>query len=183
MSRICLDLGSLPANSSNFASTPPLAEHLHEITNIAKDGTIPAQPEANWLNPRFNNFRQNVQPGGLFWAPDADIASMVCSDSDELENALDIQIAVKNIGAEVLPAGTTVHLQINKDGMITPLFDTVTTMELLPGEFELLELTIPIPMDAPPLPFEVEAFIDFDEMVNECVEDNNDANASCIVIG
>ncbi|MCA9715301.1 MAG: VCBS repeat-containing protein [Myxococcales bacterium] len=158
-------------------------QHGYYITNIAKDGTIPAQPEANWLNPRFNNFRQNVQPGGLFWAPDADVASMVCSDSDQMENALDIQLAVKNIGAEVLPAGTTVHLDISKDGMLTPLYDTVTTMDLLPGEFELLELTVPLPMNAPPFPFEVIATVDYDEVIDECVEDNNDAQASCIVIG
>ncbi|MCA9657996.1 MAG: putative metal-binding motif-containing protein, partial [Myxococcales bacterium] len=44
-------------------------QHGYYITNISKDGDIPAMPEINWLNDRFNNFRQNVQPGGLFEAP------------------------------------------------------------------------------------------------------------------
>ncbi|MCA9691452.1 MAG: VCBS repeat-containing protein [Myxococcales bacterium] len=158
-------------------------QHGYYVTNILKDGTIPVNAEFNWLNERLNNFRQNVQPGGLFWAPDADLASMVCSTSEMNGGQLDIQLAVKNQGAELLPAGTAVHLDIDKDGMITPLYDTVTSKDLLPGEFELLDLVIPLPMNAPPLPFLVRATIDPDNVVNECIEDNNDGDASCFVIG
>ena len=37
-------------------------QHAYSITNVNDDGTIPAQPKANWLTPGLNNFRSNA-PG------------------------------------------------------------------------------------------------------------------------
>jgi|GEM_PF-777145 len=35
-------------------------QHAYSVTNVNNDGTIPARPASNWLNPKLNNFRSNV---------------------------------------------------------------------------------------------------------------------------
>ena len=37
-------------------------QHAYHVTNINEDGTVPQHEEPNWLNPRLNNYRMNVQP-------------------------------------------------------------------------------------------------------------------------
>ena len=44
-------------------------QHHYHVTNIQEDGSVPWHEEVNWLHPKLNNYRQNVQPGGLFNAP------------------------------------------------------------------------------------------------------------------
>jgi len=134
------------------------------------------------LTDEKNLVRQNVQPGGLFNAPDANVPSMVCGKTQGMENSIDVQVAVKNNGAELLLAGTAIHIELEKDGMILPLLDTATTVDLLPGQFEALDLTIMLPMNAPSPPYVVRAIVDPDNAINECVEDNNSGEASCVVV-
>ena len=138
-------------------------------------------PEENWLNTRFNNFRQNVQPGGLFTAPDGVIPSMICDAKQVMEGLLKVSIVVKNDGAEVMPAGTSVHLELDKDGVITPLLDLVTSKDLQPGQFEILQLEVTLPPDAPELPFNVRAVVDSTLEVDECVEENNATATLCFI--
>ena len=156
-------------------------QHGYYITNITKDGAIPAQPEVNWLNSRFNNFRQNVQPGGLFEAPDAVVPTMICDAKEAMNGSLKASVVVKNNGAEVMPAGTLVHLELDKDGAITPLIDLVTTKDLLPGQIEILAVDIVLPPDAPELPYLLRAVADSDAKVNVCVEDNNGNETICFL--
>ena len=44
-------------------------QHAYHVTNIEEDGTVPMTPRVNWQEPGLNNFRQNVQGGSLFNAP------------------------------------------------------------------------------------------------------------------
>src|SRR5258708_8935220 len=46
-------------------------EHTYHVTNVNDDATIPTKEAANWKTKGLNNFRQNVQPKGLFDAPNA----------------------------------------------------------------------------------------------------------------
>ncbi len=156
-------------------------QHGYYITNISKDGEIPAMPEANWLNTRFNNFRQNVQPGGLFTAPDGIIPTMICDAKAVMEGQLKVSVVVKNDGAEVMLAGTTVHLELDKDGMITSLTDLVTSKDLQPGQIEILQVEVTLPPDAPELPFNVRAIVDSLLEVDECIEDNNATQTLCFI--
>lgn len=160
-----------------------LAPRVHHITNIGKDGDISSPQEANWLNARFNNFRQNVQPGGLFNAPDATVVGLLCDSSQVAMMQLKVSVVIKNTGAFEIPQGTPVHVELDKDGMITPLVDTATDSLLLPGQFEILDLDIPLPVDAPALPYTIRAIVDPDNVVDECVEDNNAAGGECFVPG
>lgn len=45
-------------------------QHNYHVTNIEEDGTVPTVEPTNWTTPGLNNFRQNVQPGSQFAAPD-----------------------------------------------------------------------------------------------------------------
>lgn len=73
--------------------------------------------------------------------------------------------------------------EIDKEGVVTPLLDTATSDLLLPGQFEVLDLYVALPMPAPELPFVVRATIDPDGAVDECVEDNNAGASDCIIPG
>ncbi len=44
-------------------------QYEYHVTNINEDGSVPVQEEANWLSLRLNNYRQNVQPEGIFNVP------------------------------------------------------------------------------------------------------------------
>lgn len=158
-------------------------QHAYHITNITKDGGIPAMEEANWLNERFNNFRQNVQPGGLFYAPDATVVGLICDESMVAQNKLVLSIVVKNEGAVPLEAGTPVKVELDKDGMVTPLVDTATNKKLLPGQFEILDLEVGLPVDAPGLPYTIVVTVDPGNVVDECKEDNNVGSGDCFVPG
>jgi hypothetical protein len=158
-------------------------QHGYYITNITKDGTIPALPEKNWLNTRFNNFRQNVQPGGLFYAPDATVVGLICDEGMVGQGKLVLSIVVKNDGALPIEAGTPVKLEIDKDGVLTPLATTATNKKLLPGQSEVLDLEVALPMDAPGLPYDIKATIDPDNTVDECIEDNNSSAGGCAIPG
>jgi hypothetical protein len=156
-------------------------QHGYYITNISKDGAVPAAAEKNWLNDRFNNFRQNVQPGGLFEAPDAVIPALIC-DATAAPGSLKISVVAKNDGAEVLPAATKVRLELVEDGEASPLIDLLTSKALLPGQFELMGVTVELPKGVE-LPVTLRATIDSDGFVDECKEENNVTEAACFLPG
>ena len=145
--------------------------------------------EVNWLNERYNNFRQNVQPDGLFAAPDAVLAGNICTPS-ETDDGWEVQLSVlvRNDGALSIPAGTDVAILLD-DGMSTTLLlETQTSIALAPGQFEVLSLTVPLPADVAP-PVTIQAIVDPSSMdspngdMNECNEDNNLADTLCAVPG
>jgi len=124
-----------------------------------------------------------VQPGGLFNAPDATIVGLLC-DADGVDMMqLKVSVVVKNTGALEIPMLTPVHVELDKDGVITPLVDTATNTLLLPGQFEVLDLDIPLPVDAPALPYTIRAIVDPGNVVDECVEDNNAGGGECFIPG
>lgn len=171
-------------NADNWVRTRRVwNQHGYYITNITEDGDVPAVPETNWLNERFNNFRQNVQPDGLFHAPNAVVAGSLCGLSTVGAGMLsmDLSVVVRNDGVLVVPAGTPVHLQIEPDPI--PLWDTMTTIDLLPGQVEIFNLVLPVPMGAPAPPFTVTAIIDPQDELEECFEDDNTEGAQCILPG
>lgn len=158
-------------------------QHGYYITHITEDGVVPAVPETNWLNERFNNFRQNVQPDGLFHAPNATVVGSLCglSSAGMGMYSVDLSVVVRNDGTLPVPAGTPVHLQIEPDPI--PLFDTMTSIDLLPGQVEIFNLVLPVPMDAPDPPFTVTAIIDPADELEECIEDDNARQALCALPG
>ena len=83
----------------------------YHVTNINEDGTVPKSEQQNWNVKSLNNFRQNVQPGGLFNAPNL-MADAVTSDISTCtaENRIVKLIAtVSNKGSLGIRAGLNVH--------------------------------------------------------------------------
>lgn len=191
----------IPENSSN-GGTPGLEvwrdkrdhwvrtrrvwnQHGYSITHVTEDGAVPANPEVNWLNARFNNFRQNVQPDGLFDAADATVSDLSCGFSSAMgsDDALDLSIVIRNGGAATFKKGSLVELTFDKDGVQSPFMTTLTTKDLYPGSFELLHIVQPMLASYPEAPFVVKVAVDADASVNECREDNNVAEVDCIPPG
>ena len=78
-------------------------QHAYHVTNINEDGTVPRREEPNWLNPRLNNYRMNVQPlvnfapnfipEGLAYTTDH------CKDPKDLNKPIEFTITLSNIGS------------------------------------------------------------------------------------
>jgi hypothetical protein len=164
-------------------------QHAYAITHITESGAVPAVPEINWQNERFNNFRQNVQPDGLFHAPDAAVEGSICSVNEVVDGfEVDLAVLVRNLGALAIPAGTPVALELVEGIVVTPLGASATSIALQPGQFEVLAVTVAIPMGAQP-PFTVRATIDPPAedapagAINECDEANNAFDTECALPG
>ena len=150
-------------------------QHGYHITNVSEDGIVPAYEPPNWLDSRYNNFRQNVQPTGLFDAPDlwASELSVACPGQ------LEVTVCVGNEGALGVPAGVNVAVSLTLfDGSSATLPSTVTPAAILPGQCVDVPFVVPLPPLAEyGLPFEAHIVIDDDGTTNgafnECDELDN----------
>jgi len=157
-------------------------QHGYSVTNVNEDGTIPARPRSNWRTPGLNNFRQNVQPDGLFDAPDL-VTADLAANATMCPARYILSVRVVNRGRSGAPAGVpvTFYRGDGGDGGMgrVRLGRAVTTRRLLPGESEVVSLTYsPMPVTAEP--FEVWATINATgdgetalESLRECRPDNN----------
>lgn len=152
-------------------------QHTYHVTNIDEDGQVPAVEEANWSRSRLNNFRQNVQPGGIFDAPDLVIEGFRLVSCDALGVA-EIEVSVGNQGALGVAPGIPVRATANPAGM-DPIDLGVerTTMPILPGGTAEVVFTLDVMAAFSFMSFTVNATADDDGMgrgeYNECREDNN----------
>ena len=153
-------------------------QHAYHVTNIDEDGQVPRVAEVNWLNPRLNNFRQNVQPDGLFDAADL-IAEVELTDCIVGANAA---VTITNEGALGVAAGVNVFVEVKDNGgAIIESGVITTTIPLLPGQSEILSFPIADPVEE----MIISVTADSDELgasqYNECNEDNNagDTMVSC----
>jgi hypothetical protein len=146
-------------------------QHAYHVTNITEDGQVPAQEDANWNQPRLNNFRQNVQPDGLCDAADLQVSVTIgmCLPTAEQE----VEITVTNKGALGVGAGVDVFVQIFDGTTLVDSGVVQTTIPLLPGQSEILLFSF-VPTVAT---VTVNATVDDDgaggSQYNECIEDNN----------
>ncbi|MCA9604155.1 MAG: hypothetical protein KC619_01085 [Myxococcales bacterium] len=153
-------------------------QHTYHVTNISEDGQVPRVEERNWQNGRLNNFRQNVQPGGLFDAPDLQITAIELAECLPA-GILRIAVTITNEGALGVPPGIAVVANIRTipDGTVIPLGVQRTTMTLLPGRSEILVFEYTEAGGFSFRDFTVEATADDDGTgmgsYNECLEDNN----------
>ena len=149
-------------------------QHGYHVTNINEDGSVPVNQAPNWSNSRLNNYRQNVQPAGLFDAPNLVIESVEargvgCGDTLEVV----VRVIVSNAGALGVPAGVPIRISATSGGNSTVISDTTTQTRLLPGQREVVEFTWTVPADYAQNGYELSGQIDPDMTVNECKEDDN----------
>lgn len=156
------------------------SQHAYSVSNVCDSrdsacdppniyGSIPTAQKPNWTQPWLNNFRQNVQDKGIFDAPDVTVkVDVLCT------NPIVVKVSVRNIGLAGLPAGVTVAVFVDQNGAQTQLGTAVTTKPLLPGQTEVLDVTVPSGAAKPGDGFFGEVVIDpNNKKFNECREDNN----------
>ena len=148
-------------------------QHTYHVTNIDEDGRVPKVEDRNWANPNLNNFRQNVQPGGLFDAPDmiAGPDKLACSAS------LTASVKVKNDGAAKVVPGVKVTLYAATPTGTIPLQTKTTKTTIYAGQTETVQFSIPTPKSFLNQTIQLLARVDDDGKgvgaINECKEDNN----------
>jgi hypothetical protein len=157
-------------------------QHTYHVTNITEDGQVPRLEEPNWTNERLNNFRQNVQPGGLFDAPDLQIESIVLAACNASTDTAEIEVTVTNAGALGVAPGVPVVAYATQDGGTEELIGVErTTRFLLPGQSETITFTWSPAGGFTASTFTVRAIVDDDgeggSEYNECIEDNNESTS------
>ncbi|MBI2389077.1 MAG: VCBS repeat-containing protein [Deltaproteobacteria bacterium] len=111
-------------------------QHTYHVTNVNDDATIPAKEIANWTVKKLNNFRQNVQPRGVF-----DAANAVVEVEGSCTTPALLRARVRNVGIATLPAGVVVGFyEGDPAGTPTRIGTAKTTTAILPGGFETVEL-------------------------------------------
>ena len=162
-------------DSDNWVRTRRIwNQHAYSVTNVTEDGQIPAQPETNWSNDRLNNFRQQIQPGGVFDASDLRVVDIRLGDAGcFVSGDSGIQVVVANEGALGQVPGVPVDVYLLHAGERTLHERLLTQTRLLPGQSETLLSAWTVPPAWLDEGFEIEAVIDPQEQINECEEDNN----------
>lgn len=158
-------------------------QHGYSITHIRESGTVPARPDVNWLNPRLNNWRQNVQPDGLFDAPDLQILDL---SVDVVFCRFQVEITVLNAGSLNTPPGLPVTLTASHPELGDASLTVATETRLFPGQTEIIALELPPPVAIEErVTYSLTAVVDPDNLHNECEEDNNaesvDADYICLI--
>ncbi|MBW2212193.1 MAG: hypothetical protein JRG67_14360, partial [Deltaproteobacteria bacterium] len=130
-----------------------------------------------------NNFRQNVQPGGLFDAPDFVVREIFKLDCDE--NHFTLAVVVGNDGSLSVPAGILTHVLVTTDDhRVFDLGTVATTDWLLPGQSEQLAVVFEVPEGPQVTGIVLSATVDDDgrggQRYNECNDDNNTATSNPI---
>ncbi|MDX9719622.1 MAG: VCBS repeat-containing protein, partial [Myxococcota bacterium] len=82
-------------------------QHTYHVTNINEDGSVPTPESFNWRRASLNNFRQNVQPGGLFNAPNLTISTLSSSNAG-CPATVHLHATVENTGSLGVGAGVWV---------------------------------------------------------------------------
>jgi len=165
-------------------------QHSYHVTNIcdgvdpscsAADnvcGRVPAAERNNWQLSWLNNYRQNVQGEGLFWAPDLTVIHLhaVCQLASR---SLYVTFDVMNQGSRQVFPGVAVSVYVDDAAVYT----THTTRALLPGQLEHFSVTWELPPALIGEPFDLHAAADDagDGLgrIHECEdggEDNNRAS-------
>ena len=139
--------------AGNWVRTRPIwNQHTYHVTNVDDDGRVPRRETPHWTVRGLNNFRQNVQPDGLFDAPDLTPIDLD-ADVSACPARLRLRVRVVNRGRAGAPAGVPVlFFTGTPGGTRTLLGRAVTTRRLLPGDSEAVSVELPPERAAETLP-------------------------------
>ncbi len=155
-------------------------QHPFHITNVQDNGTVPAAPILHYQNPVTNSFRLNVQPDGVFNAPDLTISGVeirnpTCGESVTVE----IAVTVTNAGSLGVGAGTPVSVTAtNGQGESVDVADVTTSQALLPSQSETILITWTVPAGWDAADFTIDGVVDPDGTINECDDANNSGSGA-----
>jgi hypothetical protein len=120
-------------------------QHTYHVTDREDDATVPRRETRHWERARLNSFRQNVQPDGVFDAPDL-VPLDVQIDVARCATDAAVLVRIANVGRAGVPAGVPVAVYATDPGSpgAVPVATSATTRRLLPGESELLRIALPM---------------------------------------
>ena len=149
-------------------------QHTYHITNVFDDGSIPAQEPLHYTRGVTNSFRLNVQPGGLFNAPDlvlsnVEVRNPACGTDVDVE----VAVTVTNEGALGVAPGASVEVVATRNSDTEVIGTIQTTKRLLPGQSETILITWSPPAGWLQGGFSAEAEVDPENAINECDDANN----------
>ena len=157
-------------------------QHSYQVTNATSAGNVPLSELPNWMQPGLNNARQNVQGDGVFNAPD--LAVDVSIGLDQCTTSHVIRARVTNLGALGVYMGVPIRFERTTGGNAVELGISATTIPLLPGQSQVVALTVQALTGFQ----DYRVTVDYGSgmgMVNECNEGNNTGEttgADCGVI-
>lgn len=113
-------------------------QHHYHVTNINEDGSVPRHEMPNWTHPKLNNYRQNVQPSGMFNAPNL-VADAIASNTDNCEAGKKVTLTahLSNQGSLGVKAGLGVKFyveDINGTGQKAPIGTAHVAKSVMPGQ-------------------------------------------------
>jgi hypothetical protein len=123
------------APAGNWVRTRRIGNQFdYHVTNSNEDGTVPKYEKQNWKQRNLNNFRQNVQPDGLFNA--ANLSAVSLTYAHKICPTISLLAQVKNEGSLAVQAGLSVNFYAHKanGGEVDGLLGTAYSTEVLrPG--------------------------------------------------
>lgn len=114
-------------------------QHSYHVTNIGRDGVLPGPELPNWLQDGYNNFRQNTQGEGLFFAPDLKIVNV--NAQCQLDLSLHLSFDLMNQGSRMVGSGVAASIYLD-DSLAITLY---TTQVLFPGQSQHFSWDWPVP--------------------------------------
>jgi hypothetical protein len=156
-------------------------QHAYSVTNIEDDGTVPANPLPNWLDPALNTFRSNSQGTGevsAFAAPDLTLVNVFAACVPGTYDSI-VMAHVHNQGDAPASAGTKVSFYLGDPSLGGALWNTLELSSVLAAGSETdLEFVA----SAPGTSVEIFAVVDDNGTgvgsQTECDETNNSASTS-----
>ncbi|MBX7196481.1 MAG: FG-GAP-like repeat-containing protein [Sandaracinaceae bacterium] len=150
-------------------------QHTYHVTDLLSNGAVPSVEVDNWSTPGLNNYRQNVQGEGVYNAPDLTVIALEVL-LDGCPASVRLRARVSNEGNLGAPSGIPVAFYTGSASMRGTLLGVGhTTIPLLPGQSEVVELASVALAGEPPYAFV--AFADDDGagggVVIECDEGDN----------
>ncbi len=173
-------LGVWKDSENNWVRTRRIwNQHSYHITNITEDGQVPSPEEHNWLQSRLNNFRQNVQPDGIFDASDLfvkDIEFDECIYPDSETAVAKFKVEISNKGMIGVGPGVPVLIMLYEvDTEVEHTAVLFTETSILPGNSEIIPHELELEGSGEVFSLEVTADMDDEgkQKYNECDETNN----------
>jgi hypothetical protein len=152
-------------------------EHAYHVTNIGGTGEIPVPEPDSWGPSGLNTYRVSQQGNGTFNAPDLTVSLAVnvagCPASVVLE------ATVSNLGSLGVASGALVQFYAGMDATGMLLGEGHTTQALLPGQSDVVPLTVTL---SGPIPAAFFVLVNGNGAITECDGQNNGSTvggASC----
>ena len=176
---------------NRWVGTRPIwNQHTYHVTNVEEDGTIPVNETDSWSVSWLNNYRQNVQGGNPFTAPNLTVSVDAVDALSCTTGGVRIDFTLRNQGSLGVRAGQLdATIYAGPSGQPLPPIVTVqNTTPLPPGASEALSYVWSPPAALAGQRFDVKIVVDDDGMGmgqhNECVEDDNEGrlvDTLCVV--